>query len=248
MLKEIVIAFQSLAQAHQFVKKNNLKKWILLPGLIYAILFIAGMIFFWDSANGVVTWVSGQLRIEPWLQKQRSEWLSFFFLMMGIMLRLVLLLFYFSLFKYIILIIGSPVFTYLSKKTTEYMSDKKMVYSREVFLKDFYRSTRLCLRNMGWQSVYMLALMLLSLIPVIGWGVPIAAILLEAYYFGFSMIDYSLSRNRIELSKSIRFNSEHPGLAIGNGFIFYFMHIIIILAPAYAIIAASLSIHKVKSL
>ena len=248
MLKEIVIAFQSFAEAHQFVKKNNLKRWILIPGLIYTILFIAAMIFFWDSANSVVTWVSTQMRIEPWLQKQRSEWLSFFFLMMGIMLRLSLLLFYFSFFKYVILIVGSPVFAYLSKKTTEYMSGNIMNYGRAAIMQDVIRSARLCLRNMGWQSVYMIALVLLSLIPVIGWGVPIAALLLEAYYFGFSMMDYSLSNNNIELSKSIRFNSDHPGLAIGNGLGFYLMHIIIIFAPAYAIIAASLSIHKVKSL
>jgi CysZ protein len=36
-------------------------------------------------------------------------------------------------------------------------------------------------------------------------------------------------------------------LAIGNGILFYMMHLVIIFAPAYAIIAATLTIHKVKA-
>ena len=73
----------------------------------------------------MVSWISDQLGIEVWLQKERSEWLSFFFVMTGMMLRLVLVLFYFSLFKYAILIIGSPLFTYLSEKTEAIIDGKE---------------------------------------------------------------------------------------------------------------------------
>jgi CysZ protein len=73
LLKEIVIAFQSWAEAHQFIQKNKLFKWIIVPGFIYTVLFIVGMFFFWQSADGVWSWVSRQLNIEPWLQKTRSE-------------------------------------------------------------------------------------------------------------------------------------------------------------------------------
>ena len=88
MLKEIVIAIQSWSEAHRFIQTHRLFKWIIVPGIIYTILFIIGMYFFWQSADDVVSWMSSQLRIEGWLQKERSEWLSFFFVMMGMMLRL----------------------------------------------------------------------------------------------------------------------------------------------------------------
>jgi CysZ protein len=43
----------------------------------------------------------------------------------------------------------------------------------------------------------------------------------------------------------------HKGLAIGNGLMFFLMHLILIvgwvLAPAYAVIAATLSLHKEKN-
>jgi CysZ protein len=34
---------------------------------------------------------------------------------------------------------------------------------------------------------------------------------------------------------------------MGNGFLFYIMHALIIIAPAYAIVAATLAVHKVKN-
>ncbi len=247
MLKEIVIAFQAWEEARLFIRKHRLFKWIVAPGIIYTLLFITGMLFFWQSSDSVVSWISDKLGVEVWLQKERSEWLSFFFVMTGMMLRLVLVLFYFSLFKYLILIIGSPVFTYLSEKTEAIIDEKEHSFNWAEVKKDAVRGVQLALRNAGWQSVYLLALIFLSLIPFIGWITPVIALFLECYYFGISMLDYSFARNNFSLSQSIAFTNRHKGLAIGNGLLFYIMHILILLAPAYAIIAATLSVHKVKN-
>jgi CysZ protein len=247
LLKEIVIAVQSWEEARKFIRQHRLFKWILLPGIAYTLLFIAGMFFFWQSADGVVSWASSRLGIENWLQKERSEWLSFLFVMTGMMLRLILVLFYFSLFKYLILIIGSPVFAYLSEKTEAILEGKDYSFNWPSIKKDCIRSIRLDLRNCGWQSVYLVALILLSMVPVVGWITPIIALLMECYYFGFSMLDYSFARINMTPAESISFTGRHKGLAIGNGLLFYLMHVIIILAPAYAIIAATLSVHKVKN-
>ncbi|MEK7224967.1 MAG: EI24 domain-containing protein, partial [Bacteroidota bacterium] len=191
MLKEIVIAVQSWGEAHRFIQKHKLFRWIIIPGIIYTLLFIAGMIFFWKSADSVWSWVSSQLNIEGWLQKERSPWLSFLFVMTGVMLRLTSVLFYFSFFKYIILIIGSPVFAYLSEKTEAIIEGKEHSFNWSELKKDCTRSIKLALRNGGWQTVYLIALVLLSLIPLIGWITPLIALLMECYYFGFSMLDYS---------------------------------------------------------
>ena len=223
-------------------------RWIIIPGIIYTLLFIVAMILFAGSANDAVTWLSRQLRIEPWLEKERSTFLSFIFVMMGIMLRMVLFLFYFSLFKYLILIIGSPVFAYLSEKTEAIIEGKEYSFNWPVVKKDCIRSIKLDLRNCGWQSVYLFAIILLSLVPVIGWITPVIALLMECYYFGFSMLDYSFARINFTPSQSTAFTGRHKGLAIGNGLLFYIMHLVIILAPAYAVIAATLSVHKVKTI
>lgn len=238
---------QGWEDARLFIKKNRLFRWIIIPGIIYSALFIAGMLIFWRSSDTVVSWISSQLQIENWLQKERNEWLSFLLVMTGVMLRLTLVLFYFSFFKYLILIIGSPLFAYLSEKTEATIEGKEYSFDWSSIKKDCIRSIRLDLRNCGWQSVYLLSLIILSLIPVVGWITPVIALLMESYYFGFSMLDYSFARAKLTPGQSIHFTGQHKGLAIGNGFLFYVMHILIILAPAYAVIAATLSVHKIKN-
>lgn len=247
MLKEIVIAFQSFGEANRFIREHKMLKWIIFPGIIYTLLFIAAMILFAGSANNAVTWLSEQLRIEPWLEKERSPFLSFLFVMAGIMLRLVLFLFYFSLFKYLILIIGSPVFAYLSEKTEALIENREHRFDWKQLLPDAIRGAKLALRNAGWQTVYMIAIILLSLIPVAGWIAPLIAIIVECYYYGFSMLDYGLARNDFSVPKSIFYAGRHKGLSIGNGIVFYLMHMVVVFAPAFAIIAANLSVLKEKN-
>ncbi|MDQ3550629.1 MAG: EI24 domain-containing protein [Bacteroidota bacterium] len=251
MLKEIVISIQSFFEAHMFIKKHRLWKWILIPGFIYTILFIFGMYFFWQSSNDAVTWLSSRIGLENWLQKQRSEWLSFFFMMMGLILRLVLVFFYFSLFKFLFLILGSPVFAYISEKTESILEGRDFPFSFKQLMKDAWRGIKLALRNAVWQTIYIFSLLLLSLFPLVGWISPLIALLVECYYYGFSMLDYSCERNKLSPSQSIDFIGRHKGLAIGNGMMFYLMHTIVIvgwiLAPSYAVVAATLSIHKIKT-
>ncbi|MFL5739116.1 MAG: EI24 domain-containing protein [Flavisolibacter sp.] len=251
MLKEIIIAIQSYVDAHHFIRKHKLWKWIVIPGIIYTLLFVAGIYFFWISSGNAVTWLSEKTGLVSWLQKERNEFLSFLFMMINIMLRLVMTFFYFSLFKYLFLIIGSPVFAYLSEKTAGIIEGKDLPFSFSQLAKDAWRGSKLAVRNTLWQTVYMVLLFFLSLIPLVGWITPLIALFIECYYYGFSMMDYSCERNKMSASTSIDFIGRHRGLAMGNGLIFYLMHGLIVigwvLAPAYAVVAATLSLHRIKN-
>jgi CysZ protein len=247
LLKEIVTAIQSYARAHRFIREHRLWKWIIVPGIIYTLLFIAGFWFFWTSSSQVVSAFNQALGIDRWLHQQRSQFLSFLFLMGEIMVRLIMMLFYFSLFKYLFLIIGSPVFAYLSEKTESIMEGKDFPFSFKQLFSDIMRGIRLALRNTLWQSVYTISLLILSFIPLVGWIVPVTTVFVECYYYGFSMLDYSCERHRLSPSESIAFIGKHKGLAIGNGMVFYLMHLLPfigwVLAPAYAVVAATISLY-----
>jgi CysZ protein len=252
LLKEIVIAIESYFRAHQFIRKHRLWKWIILPGIIYTLLFCVGMYFFFISSNGAVSYLSDLIGIDRWLQQQKSGLLSFVFVMGGIMVRLILVFFYFSLFKYLFLIVGSPLFAYLSEKTEAILEGKDYPFSFVQLLKDIIRGIKLALRNSFWQTVYTVSILILSFIPVVGWITPIIALLIECNYYGFSMLDYSCERHKLSPSESVVFISNHKGLAIGNGIIFYTMHLIPVigwvLAPAYAVVAATLSLYHQQKL
>lgn len=246
MLKEIIISIQSYMHAHQFIVKHKLWKWILVPGLFYCILFITGIYLFWISSNSAIEFLLQQTGAKSWLDKMQDSWVSFLFIVGQVIFRLVLLLFYFSLFKFLFLIIGAPVFAYLSEKTESIMEGKDFPFNLRQLLKDIWRAIKIALRNLLWQTVYVVSILILSFIPLFGWVAPLVALLVECYYFGFSMLDYSSERNKLSAAQSIEFIGRHKGLAIGNGLIFYLMHLIPIVgwlfAPSYAVIAATISL------
>ena len=250
MLKEIITAIQAYFQTHRFIIKHRLWKWIFIPGLIYALLFCVGIYFFWKSSNYAIDFMLLKTGVKDWFQKMQNGWLSWFIIFAQIMLHMVLMLFYFSLFKYLFLIIGSPLFAYLSEKTEAIMEGKDFPFSFTQLIKDIVRGIRIALRNMLWQTVYAISIFILAFIPVIGWITPLIALMVECYYLGFSMLDYSCERHKLSTSQSIAFIGKHKGLAIGNGMIFYLMHLVPflgwVLAPGYAVIAATISLYGDK--
>lgn len=248
MLEEIIIAIQSYFKAHQFIVKNKLWKWILIPGIIYALLFMTGIYFFWESAGVIIDFVLSKTGIKAWLQRENISWMNFIFIFGQLILQLVLLLFYFSMFKYLFLILGSPVFAYLSEKTEAIILKKNYPFSWKRYFADIIRGIKIALRNSVWQTVYILSILFLALVPFFGWITPLIAIFVECYYFGFSMLDYTNERRGFSSEHSVDYINEHKGLAIGNGMIFYIMHALPlagwVLAPGYAVIAATLSLQK----
>jgi CysZ protein len=250
LLKEIVIAIQSYFEAHRFIVTHKLWKWIIVPGIVYAILFGASMYFFGKSATAVIQYLTLSTGLGGWIAKFQNSWLGFFFTFAGVILWLILMLFYFSLFKYIWLIVGSPIFAYLSEKTESIIEGKEFPFNFKQLTKDCWRGTKLALRNTLSQTLYLVGLLLLTLIPVVGWITPLIALFAECYYYGFSMIDYSCERHKLPASKSIDYISHHRGLAMGNGLVFYALHAILfvgwVFAPAYAVVAATLSLYKVN--
>jgi len=250
MLKEIITAISAYFQAHRFITKHRLWKWILIPGLIYTILFSIGIWLFIESSTLAINFVLLKTGITEWIQKMQNSWLSWLIIFMQIILYLVLLMFYFSLFKYMFLIVGSPLFAYLSEKTEAIIEGTDFPFSFTQLLKDIVRGIRIALRNMLWQTVYAISIFILAFFPVIGWITPLIALMVEFYYFGFSMLDYSSERHKLSTSQSIAFIGKHKGLAIGNGMVFYMMHLLPVLgwllAPSYAVIAATISLYGNK--
>ncbi|MFM7671555.1 MAG: EI24 domain-containing protein [Bacteroidota bacterium] len=246
MLQELIIIVRSWQQARLFSQRHKLLREMIVPGIVYSLLFLLGLYFFFSSANAVTNWIGQTIGLADWLQRERSEWLSFLVVMNGMMFQLLLVLIYFSWFKYLVLIVGSPLFTYVSEKTEVLVDGQEHTFQWKEARSDAYRGILLALRNAGWQTVYLLALLFLTFIPVIGWITPLVALVLECYYFGLSMLDYSLARAGQDRNQSLAFVQAHKGLAIGTGVVFFAMHIAMPFAPVYAILSATLSIESIK--
>jgi len=154
--------------------------------------------------------------------------LGFVFTLAALILWIIQMIFYFSLFKYIWLIVGSPVFSYLSEKTHAILTGVSYPFSRKQMLHDMARGIKIALRNMLWQTVYMASIMILALIPLIGWATPLFALLIECYYYGFSMLDYNCERKKNEPAAKYFFYWQSP--RAGNR-----QWIIVLLNAAYSL-------------
>lgn len=250
MLKEIIISIQSYIQAHEFIRKHRLWKWIIVPGIVYAILFMISMYFFGKTSSQFIEWLSVKTGLSNWVSRMQSSLLGFLFTLSGLIFWLIQMMLYFSLFKYVILIIGSPVFAYLSEKTEAIIAGRELRFRLKEVREDMTRGIRIALRNAFWQTIYTLSILILSIIPIAGWATPLMAVINECFYWGFSMVDYNNARRNMGVANSIYYINHHKGLATGNGLLFYLMHLVPflgwVLAPAYAIIAATLSMHAIQ--
>jgi CysZ protein len=248
LLEEIITAISSYFKAHRFIVKNKLWKWIFIPGIIYALLFVIGIYFFWESTAFIIDFIFTKTGLKAWLQRENAHWLNFIFIFGQIILQLILMLLYFSWFKYLFLIVGSPLFAYLSEKTEAILLNTDYPFSIKKFISDIIRGIHIAVRNLLWQTVYTISILILALIPVVGWVAPLASLFVECFYFGFSMLDYTNERKGLSAPQSIDFINRHKGLAIGNGIIFYCIHLLPIIgwifAPGYAVIAATLSMQE----
>jgi CysZ protein len=250
LLKDIILSIQAYFQAHRFIREQKLWKWIILPGLLYAVLFLFSFIYFSQTSSAFIEWFILKTGLRSWVDRLNSGSLSFLLAMGTLLVWMISLLFYFSLFKYLFLIVGSPIFSYLSEKTQSIMDGKELPFNSSQLLHDMKRGIFLAIRNGFWQTIYVLTILLVSFIPLIGWLTPFMALLIEFYYYGFAMIDYSMERMKMSVPNSISYIAHHKGLAIGNGMVFYLMHLLPvvgwILAPSYAVIAATISMQSLK--
>ena len=105
------------------------------------------------------------------------------------------------------------------------------------------RGTALSLRNILKELWYVLWLLVLCLIPVIGWFSAIAIFFVQSFYSGFGNLDYSLEKY-YGIADSKKFAARYRWLAVGNGAAFLTLLVVPIvgffIAPALSVAAATI--------
>lgn len=235
------IAVKSYLKAISFVINNGLWMYFIYPVIISVLLVTGGFALVTSLSNLLESWILGFINID----KIESTWLSFlhFFLRIGI--NIIFFFIYLTFNKYVLLILMSPAMASLSEKTEHIINGTRYSFNLLQFTKDVFRGICIALRNMFIEFGFILLCFILVWIPVIGWLCPIFLYILSCYFYGFSMIDYTSERHKMNISNSILYIRKNKGLAIGNGFVFSLFFAIpfiggmasAILAPVAATIA-----------
>ena len=250
MLKEIILAIRAYFRAHRFILQHQLWKWMIIPGIVYAYLFVVGMNYFSQSSSFFIESIILKTGLKSWVDTLSNDLIGFFITMGSFWLCFTLLLFYFALFKYLFLMLFAPFFAYLHLRIDSIQNNTPFVFKNKAYRKLITRALLLNVTNLLWQTVYLIPIVIICTLPIIGWFTPIFTILIECYFLGAAMLDYSLATENKNKVAAAAYVNNHKGLPIGNGLIFYLLHFIPVVgwitAPFYSLIAAQLNTLEVK--
>jgi uncharacterized protein involved in cysteine biosynthesis len=153
-----------------------------------------------------------------------------------------------AIFSAVFLIIGTPFFSFISSKTEEAFSGVKYPFKWRTFFKELKRGILLSFRNSLKQFGLFILVLLLSFIPIIDIITPLLMFIIQAYFNGILMTDYTLERHGISIKDSEFFYKVNKiqMFAIGIGFMFLLLIPVIgwFIAPTYGLVASFLFYSK----
>ncbi len=130
-----------------------------------------------------------------------------------------------SISGFFLLLILSPVFSLVSEEVGKRLSGQIYRFSPVQLIKDIVRGIKISLRNMFYQylgiafvSIVLYVLPEMKIIHLTG---NFLIILITAYFYGFSILDYAMENYRMSYRASVQFVRKNPGLAIGLGMVYY---------------------------
>ena len=222
MLKELILAIRTYFSAHRFIVQHKLWKWMIVPGILYAYLFVLGMNYFSQSSSFFIESIILKTGLKSWVDTLNNDLIGFFITMGSFWLWFTLLLFYFALFKYLFLILFAPFFAYLHLRIDAIKNETAFVFNSKAYRKLIARALLLNVTNLLWQTVYLIPIVIICTLPIIGWFTPIFTILIECYFLGAAMLDYSLASEQKNKVAAAAYIKDCP-LAMDWYFIYFIL-------------------------
>lgn len=144
----------------------------------------------------------------------------------------------FITYKYIMLILLSPVFSLLSSKVESTITGGST--SPFTFVAELIRGVRFNVRNI-WKELLLSALcLLLGFVPLINLTVPFVLFFIQSYYLGIGIMDYYMERH-YRLSEALVFVDQHKFFVTGIGACFILTMLIPIIGWVFAPVLATIA-------
>ncbi|RZT96681.1 CysZ protein [Ancylomarina subtilis] len=240
--KDFGFGLRTYSEALSFIFKKKLAWFFLFPIAFNILLFWFG----WDLVSHFTE--TAKVYLENQLQlKQGDFWGSGFLktamdAFVWITFKVMFFLLFAYLGGYIIIILMSPIFSYLSERTEKIKTGVDYPFSIVQLLKDVLRGVLIAIRNFSIELLLTGLMFILSFIPIIGWFAAIMLFFISAYFYGFSFMDYALERKKLNLKQSVQFMGENKGIVIANGFVFSLCLIIPFCGVSFSSFAAIISV------
>ncbi len=219
-MKGVKKGFQAYVKAMDVMTKHGLMWVLIIPFVIQLLVLLIGyyasVSFVEALTDSVFSWTKELFELEKdssWIQE-----VMFYTFYIGI--RILYFFVYAMVGGYITLIILSPVMAYFSEVIEEHFSGRRFPFKFNLFIKNIIRGIIVVLRNFVIQMAITLVLLLVGLIPIIGFVSPFAIFFVSAYFYGFSFIDYYNERQNRTMGSSISFVRKNKILVTTIGSVF----------------------------
>jgi len=248
MLKALSAYRQSLG----FLFKHKLGWFLWFPIIITVLVFSGGF--------GLTSWATKSISdtIDIWLESidWLPEWMSvlqgIIYWILWIVMRIILYFIFAFFGGTVILLMMAPILTWLSEKVAEKMEKEVPVFSITQFTRDLTRAAGLAIKNGVIQLALSFGCFLLGFIPLVGAVAPFLLFLINAYYYGYNFIDYSLERKRYSVKDSNRFVWKHKSTTMSIGSPFALWMLIPFIGPMtagfvaiFATVAATIEMERI---
>lgn len=246
--EQFFLAFRAYGEVLRTIDKHGLWSIFILPSILSLAIAVVIGAFAWVTSDDIVLYFTNKFHLVDYNTKIGN----LFEIFVVITIRGITLFVYLKLFRYLILIILSPVFVNISKVLYKSMEgeDHKMNIWNYCFCS--FRGIEFALRNFVLDILVTLLLLVLSLIVL--WIfplIPILILIVESYFFAIVLMDYRYEKEGLTLKESIRRSRNLPGVPIGIGLIFNLSLLVpllgVIFGPVLAFVAAQESIHEIEA-
>lgn len=216
--------FSSFFKAIPFIFKNKLWWVFIIPILLNIILYSVGFTFtdyVSDIANSYVNnWLGNGGSQSKFMQALPGilTWI------IKILMQIIFFLAFAFFSGYIILIIMSPLFAWLSERTDQILNKTNYPFNFKQFFIDIWYGILIALRNFAYEIAVVIIVLLANLIPILNifTGLPatIFLFIISSYFYGFAYMYYNLERRKFKVKESVQFIKKYRGMAIANGALF----------------------------
>ena len=243
--KEFGIGVSHYAIAFKFINQNRLWSWLVIPCLLNLLAFVVVGYFSWIYTGDLLDYLLIQIGIEG-----DSWWRAGLQVLISFIVRLIIVMLYLKLFRYIVLIFFAPMLAFISDKIQEISTGRKKPFTANQFIKDVVRGVMLAVKNLTLEIIVTMCILLFSFVaPILAVAAPFLIYAVESYYFGFAMLDYRNEFMLLSGKESRQLINKHRGLVLGIGAMFNLMLFIpflgVLLAPVLSVVAGGLAFNKV---
>lgn len=226
MIEDFFLSLRHTIQSLGYLFKPWVIKYLLISGFLSIAIYIMFFYLIYNFGDDL-----GHLLIDRFTSENTWGW---FISALEWLTRIILFVIIIFIYKYVVLIITSPIMSALSEKCEiKMMGSSKNTQSIMMQIKSMARGLRLSVSNLSKEITLVILLLLCSFLPLIGLVTTALIFLVESYFAGFGNLDFFMER-RFNVKESKRFIQEHKGLAIGNGAVFLGLIFIPIIGAFFA--------------